>query len=212
MNDAEGKLGLPWVVILARGDSRRMGRPKGAVCLPGRQETMLQMVCRLYPAQLFRRLVVTREDLLPVYQPLLGGEGAVQWVCAPAGGSTAGTVAAALAAVPQDEGAGGLLLAHPVDVPLVRGATRDLLLRTLAHAEVPVVRPVFRGRPGHPVVFRREPLRRLLARIAAPELERNSLGQILQRALPAEAMRLLDVEDEGVVRDFDTPGDLEGLK
>ena len=92
--------------------------------------------------------------------------------------------------------AGWLVL--PGDLPLVRPQTLQAVARALQHHAV--VTPVYQGRRGHPVGF------------AAPcGAQLMALGGE-QGAAPVVKMRgatLLAVDDEGVVTDVDTVGDLE---
>lgn len=64
--------------------------------------------------------------------------------------------------------------------------------------------PVFGGRRGHPVLVGR----RFRAAVLALRGD-EGLGRVLQ-ARPGEVV-LVETEDEGVVRDFDTPAQLEAL-
>lgn len=97
-------------------------------------------------------------------------------------------------------------LATLVDVPAVRTSTVASLLAGTHDARWRAIRPVRDGRHGHPVIWRRDTL---------PLLEEADAAQgarTVMRAL-AEAGAVLDVEvdDDGVFRDIDTPDDYAGL-
>jgi molybdenum cofactor cytidylyltransferase len=104
------------------------------------------------------------------------------------------------------------LLDHPglmgvlvtlVDHPFVGPSTvRALLARFDEMHAPPVVRPRCSGRYGHPVVFGREALARLLAPHAPP-----SAKAVVSEF--AARQHVVDVDDEGVWTDVDTPGDYE---
>ena len=88
----------------------------------------------------------------------------------------------------------------PADMPFVQPATVSLVVRTCVEAGRVVV-PVFNGRRGHP--------------IGIPGGLRDGLlmmppDRSLKDALAAlgEELLLVDVNDEGVVRDVDRPEDL----
>lgn len=83
------------------------------------------------------------------------------------------------------------------DMPFVRPGTFRSLAERLGTA--PIVAPAYRGRRGNPVLLSRG----ALGRIAA------LAGDVGVRALMGELeVSLVEVEDEGVVRDVDEPEDL----
>ena len=85
-----------------------------------------------------------------------------------------------------------------VDHPFVASSTVRALLSTFTATGAPVIRPAYRGRHGHPVVFARETFAALRSVPAS-----NGAKAVLQ----AFADRVLDVEldDEGAWTDIDTP-------
>lgn len=88
----------------------------------------------------------------------------------------------------------------PADVPLVRRET----LRKLMVQEGAYVRPLYRGRPGHPVLVDRSVIPALLACSGKEGLR----GAVREAKLE---LREVEVEDEGTVLDMDTPQDYAGL-
>ncbi len=99
-------------------------------------------------------------------------------------------------------GARGLLL-HPVDHPLVAAATGAALVAAFVGAPSPTsaVVPVHGGRRGHPVILAAS----LFPAVAAlgPDAPLRSL---LRAAGPAVVE--VPVDDAGVLRNLDAPGDL----
>jgi CTP:molybdopterin cytidylyltransferase MocA len=92
------------------------------------------------------------------------------------------------------------LLVMPVDMPLVRPETFEQVLAAFAAHPASIVRAVCGGRHGHPVIFDRGSFRAL----------RNADTAVGAKAvLLAHADRILDLEvdDEGVLRDVDSPQD-----
>jgi len=87
------------------------------------------------------------------------------------------------------------------DLPSVRRETFRLLWEALG--ENPAVYPVCRGRRGHPVLLGREAVERIL---------RASPGEKAMEAIRPLGPRPVEVEDPGIFRDADTPGDWEDLK
>lgn len=99
------------------------------------------------------------------------------------------------------EAGGDPLVVLPGDMPYVEPATIGELLRRNEEADA-IVSPRFDGKRGHPVVI---PARHGDEILAAAEDE--TLHDVLRRH--AGERIDVDVRDRGVVRDVDTPGDLE---
>ena len=92
----------------------------------------------------------------------------------------------------------------PVDIPSVRPATVQALLEAFDRGPEPLVRAVYRGRHGHPVIFGRL----VFAELHAADL---SVGaRAVLRRDPAR-VRELEVDDPGVLRDVDFPDDYRRL-
>jgi molybdenum cofactor cytidylyltransferase len=85
-----------------------------------------------------------------------------------------------------------------VDVPLVNPDTIRTLLARAGDSGAAVVRAVYRGQHGHPVIFKRElfdALRRGDPAVGAKQIVRTA------------AIADVEVNDPGVVEDVDTPAD-----
>ena len=100
-------------------------------------------------------------------------------------------------------GVGGVLVTL-VDLPLIAPATVRILIEAFAAAHVPIARTSHRGRHGHPVIFGRQ---------VFDELRRANPAVGAKSVVRAHAASVLDVEvdDEGVLRDIDTPEDYRRL-
>lgn len=90
----------------------------------------------------------------------------------------------------------------PVDHPAVSAATLRLLIAGIGDAEV--AQPRFDGRGGHPPLVRRA----LWPRLAAGGDDRNERDGA-RGVLRSARVTAVEVDDPGVVRDVDTPADLE---
>lgn len=95
---------------------------------------------------------------------------------------------------------GCAVMIWPADMPFIRPETVRELLRRLTPDTV--VRPVYLGKPGHPVLFGASYLDALLA-ISDDEGARRILSD------ENTSVTRIDVDDPGVVRDFDTPDDFK---
>ena len=92
----------------------------------------------------------------------------------------------------------------PVDIPSVKAATVQSLCDAFDRGTDPIVRAVYRGRHGHPVIFGRP----VFAELRAADL---SVGarEVLRRD-PARVCEVA-VDDPGVLRDVDVPDDYRRL-
>jgi CTP:molybdopterin cytidylyltransferase MocA len=91
-------------------------------------------------------------------------------------------------------------IALPVDHPLADAQTVAALIRTFRSSGAPIVRPVYRDRPGHPVLF---------ARVVWDELADPTLAEGARDVIHrhAEEIRDVPIDDRGVTIDVDTPDD-----
>lgn len=97
-------------------------------------------------------------------------------------------------------GIGDAYLVLPADMPFVRAATVSVVLDH-ARAADSVVVPVFRGRRGHPIIVAAGLRTHMLAADPSSTLK----NVLLASAAPQIEV---DVDDPGVTRDVDVPGDL----
>lgn len=89
-----------------------------------------------------------------------------------------------------------------VDVPLIEASTVRILAARAAESSAPIVRASFRGRHGHPVVFKRVVFDRL--RAADPAVGAKAVVR-------ACAVEDVEVNDPFVIEDVDTPDDYARL-
>lgn len=186
-------------IVLAAGASSRMGRPKALLEI--RNRTFVRTI-----------LDTLRDggvaDAVIVVRP---GDDAVLEEVAAAGFGRAvtnprpdeGQLSSLLVGLDAIDAPGveGVLVTL-VDVPLVGAATIRALCARAAASRAPVLRAVYRGRHGHPVIFKRalfEPLRRADPAIGAKAVIRAALVEDVE------------VEDAGVAEDVDTPDDYRRL-
>ena len=195
-----------WLVILARGESRRMGRPKGLLPVPGRGgESFVATIAASYRDLGFAGCVVTLPALVRRYDDALAGWPGLTVVGADGGGDTARTVWHGWQAAPAPV---THLWAHPVDVPLVRPETLSALAEASGRQPLRPIRPSWRGSPGHPVIV---PTAGLAVGLAALWWQDLAMKEFLGRAAAAglcAPITELPLMDPGAGRDFDTPDDL----
>ncbi len=187
-----------WGVILARGDSSRMGRPKGLCSLPGDTSTFLTRICRLYGRAGLPVAVVTSPDLATLYQAESSGADVDEWVLLDRGG---GTAASCLAAVTSLAERATHLWFHPVDLPLLTDETLSRLQTVSSEAPDAVLVPWHGTRRGHPVITPVAPWRGL-----SPADYPGSMKTLIETH--DVVLRRVPLQDPGIHQDFDRPEDL----
>ncbi|MFM1920247.1 MAG: hypothetical protein RLZZ303_1881 [Candidatus Hydrogenedentota bacterium] len=179
-------------MILAAGDSTRMGRQK--LLLPVGNERLIQRVVRTArDSQLDPIVVVTGRDH-DALAPLIHGVATVVRNLDPSRGMLS-SVRVALEALPEDVASVILFLG---DQP----ACDSRQVRALVHTNGRIVVPTFDGRRGHPMKFSMEFRDEILARY-------DDAG--LRGLLRAHASEVIEVpiDDPGVLIDVDTPEEYE---
>ncbi len=190
--------GAPFeAILLAAGESRRMGYPKPLLKLGSRTfieilaAAILQSVARLIVvvgahADAVRGAIPADPRILVVENPdFLKGQ-----------------LSSIKAALPRVGAAAAGALIHLADHPMVRAETFAAVVDSYRRAGKPIAIARYRGRRGHPVLFARELFVELAA---APE------DQGARAVVSADPSRVayVDVDDPGVLADLDTPEDLE---
>jgi molybdenum cofactor cytidylyltransferase len=181
-------------LILAAGDSRRMGRPKALLPLEGRTflEVLMDRLIRAGVAPILLVLGSAAEEIQSVLKLSLAR---VVINPDPTRGQLSSIHCGILALAPRE--VDGLFIA-PVDTPRVKVATLEQMKDALPGR--PLVVPVFQGRRGHPALFSAN---------LFPDLLRAPLDQGARAVVHATTDRLeLPCDDPAVLEDFDAPGDL----
>ena len=185
-------------VVLAAGGSRRMGRPKALLSLPGGPAALARVVAACREGGCSPVLVVAGADADAVAAAArAAGADVVENGAWERGRST--SVKAALPHLPG--GARGLLL-FPVDHPLVEAPVVAALLAAFgADPGAEVVLPVHGGRRGHPI---------LLAARTFPEIAGLGDDEPLRSVVHRPGRRVLEVAVEGdaILRNIDRPEDV----
>lgn len=181
-------------VILAAGESRRMGSPKAL--LPYRGKTFIEHLLEItrHPRIAARRIVLGAH--LDQIRAKLPGETASVVVNPDWRQGQLSSIQAAIRRIPDDETAGIILC--PVDHPLFSPKLIAQLIDAFDSGGQLVVLPVYHGRRGHPVIF---------AASLYPELLAASPAIGAREVVWAHAAQLHEVptEEEGVVLNIDDP-------
>ncbi|MBI2839492.1 MAG: nucleotidyltransferase family protein [Acidobacteria bacterium] len=175
-------------IILAAGESRRMGTPKALLDFGGR--TCLDLViesCMLSGAG--APIVVLGHEAATIRRTIPADVGVVINLDYERGQTS--SLKAGLTAIPSDSD--GILL-FPVDCPLVRPET----IRLLALTSRPIAVPVYGGRRGHPARFSSATLHELRA------LHDSQPAHVIVHRDPLRVEEVM-VDDPGVVTRLNTP-------
>jgi molybdenum cofactor cytidylyltransferase len=193
-------------VILAAGDSTRMGSPKAILDTPDGRAFVAAIVRAIAAAGLTDIVVVTGRDHERVVQALRQDAPAVTPRIVrnpdPSRGQLSSLwVGMDATVVPATDG----LLMTLVDVPLVAPETIVRVIAAWRRTRAPIVRPAIGDRHGHPVIF---------DRAVFDELRAAPLDAGAKTVVRSHAHEVIDVpvDDEGSLTDVDTPGDYEALR
>jgi len=182
-------------LILAAGDSSRMGYPKALLPL-GSETFLTRILTALEPLELGMARVVlgVHESFI---RPLLAGR-SVRILINP--DPSRGQISSMkLGAENLDPDCAGCLI-WPVDQPLIPAELVRSLIQLFVNTAVPLVLPSCRGRAGHPAIFGRTLIEELLA---API---DASPKLIVARHRAEAA-WLTTEETGTIEDIDTPED-----
>ncbi len=194
-------------VIMARGESSRMGQPKGLCRLPGASCTFVESIARLYQELKIPVLLVLQAEHLGSYQECLSGYD-VEFHTASGGGDTAQTLAEALSWAEEKSSSASCFWAHPVDLPLVRVMTLQKLYMAYENQPEKALRPWSGDLPGHPVLLPKSHLKRVLGNQKPAGTMAQSWAEAGKKGI-VEPYRPLAVDDPGVVKDFDHPSQID---
>jgi molybdenum cofactor cytidylyltransferase len=188
-------------IVLAGGKSSRMGRPKALLPSGPSGETFFDRVTRsLLEGGADEVLVVVGADA-DVIRLQTATRAHVRIVDNP--DFERGQLTSMLAGLASiDEATMSGVLVTLIDVPLVSPDTVRALIAAHRERASSIVRPVSKGRHGHPVIFHK----RLFDELRNADPSRGAKPVVNAHA--AEIHEVL-VEDEGAFIDIDTPEDYE---
>lgn len=195
-------------VIMARGLSARMGVAKGLLRLSSDGPAFVRIITDLYLDAGFPVDVVTRQETFDAYRGELPQCENLRILSAEGGGDTALTLLIAWRSSLAAEIPCSHFWAHPVDLPLVNAGVVGKLLESSHRDPERIIRPVHQDRPGHPVIL---PGRALAVLDGQGNLHSGPLRNFLSTTggkgtLPDPV--IVQMEEPGIVRDFDRPEDL----
>lgn len=198
---------MPVAIILAAGDSTRIGTPKALLADPDGRPFVARIVRAFVAAGIGDVVIVTGaqhdaihsaiESAISTDQPSIPPRLARN--PDPARGPLSSLWVGLDAVMRPDLDA---ILMTLVDVPMVSATTIRAVIDAWTRTGAPVVRPAMGQRHGHPVLF---------DRAVFAELRNAPLEQGAKAVVHAHADHLVNVEvsDEGCLMDIDTAADYE---
>ena len=185
-------------VILAAGESSRMGQPKALLPIDGVRfiERIVTALKSSGIAKIFVVLGHNAEDMrrqieeLPV-TIIINPEYKKGQL------SSLQTAIQHLESLQMSDGVEGILV-HLVDHPYINPNLVKLIIQRFQETKKSIVVPRFRGRRGHPVLFARS----LLSELLTAPVDQGAKAVV--RAHRDDTLEI-DTEDEGVLIDIDTP-------
>ena len=187
-------MGPPMIsgLILAAGESRRMGTPKATLAYGGR--TFLETIVeKLREGGLEKILVVLGHQANEIRQQVEINPARVVINPNYRSGQTS-SLQAGLRALAADDPEAVLLCL--VDHPAISTETVRMIASAFRESGAPVVIPTYRGRRGHPVLIGRQLFEEILALTAGAGAD-----SVVRKY--RSVTRFVEVEDEGVIIDVD---------
>lgn len=192
-------------IVLAAGNSLRMGSPKALLEAPDGRTFVARVVATLRIAGIEQAVVVTGRDHDAIVSALTS-EGLERYVRVarnpdPARGQLSSIWTGMDACdVRQLEG----ILVTLVDVPMVRPSTVSTVVAAWRETRAPIVRPAIGAHHGHPVIFDAALL---------DALRRAPLSEGAKSVVRANEAAVLNVpvDDQGCLVDIDTRDDYAAL-
>ncbi len=183
-------------ILLAAGESRRMGFPKPLLKVGDR--TFVELIVSTMLEVMPRVIVVLGAHAARI-RPAIATDERVTIVENRA--FTRGQLSSIKVGIEEVSLDADGILVHLADHPTVRAGTFGRVISGYEQDRHPIVIARYDGRRGHPVIFDHSVLNELLR---APESEG---ARYVVNAVPSR-VSYVDVDDPGVTLDLDTPEDL----
>jgi molybdenum cofactor cytidylyltransferase len=183
-------------ILLAAGESRRMGSPKALLHYQG--QTFIERICTAFLTAGVDELIVVlgarAEEIaraLPVHPALRAVVNSRY-----AQGQLSSLMVGIGALSPESEAA----VVNLVDHPMVSSATIKAVIDSFRAAPLPIVIASYQGKRGHPVLFASQ----VYGEILAAPLDQGA--KVVVRKDPTR-VREIPLDDPGILADIDTPED-----
>jgi molybdenum cofactor cytidylyltransferase len=185
-------------VVLAAGESSRMGRPKALLPIDG-VRFIEKIVAALKSTRVDEIITVLGHNAEEMWQKI--SDLAVTIVVNP--NYKQGQLSSLIAAINSIQSSKDCvsvdgILVHLVDHPYINPDLVNLMIDRFYETKKLIVVPRYQGRRGHPVIFSRA----LFAELLAAPIDQGAKAVV--QAHRGDTLEI-DTEDEGVTIDIDTP-------
>jgi len=184
-------------VILAAGESKRMGRPKQLIAL-GEATILERTIANFLNSRVGEVVVVLGHRAGEIARRIAGSPVTIA-INADYRQGMSTSIIAGLRRV--SDKAQGVMLAL-ADQPFIDSQTIDQLLAAFTGHNKGIVVPVYKGRRGHPVIFAtgyKEALQRLKGDIGGREIIRRNPDDVLEVAVSCEGV-IVDIDSGDMLR------------
>ena len=185
-------------LLLAAGESRRMGSPKALLRYQG--QTFIERICSAFLTAGVDELIVVLGARAEELRGALPAHPALRTVVNSRyfQGQLSSLMVGVGALSPDSEAA----VVNLVDHPLVSAATIKALIDSFRAAPLPILVASCQGKRGHPVLFSSH----IYGEILAAPLDQGA--KVVVRKDPSR-VRELSLDDPGILADIDTPEDYQ---
>lgn len=185
-------------VILAAGESKRMGTPKPLIEMEG--ETFLQRLIRILESSKADDIVVVLGNKSEEIRKQTDLSRCKVVINKDYKKGQLSSLTKAILSIPE-EGVEGILVCL-VDHPFISTSLIDQMIDAFYKADEQIIVPIYKGKRGHPVIFSQQLFPELLVaspEIGAREVVWNNPGLVLE----------LETKEPGILKDIDYPADME---
>ncbi|MBU0469230.1 MAG: nucleotidyltransferase family protein [Candidatus Omnitrophica bacterium] len=188
-------------IVLSAGYSSRFGSPKALAMLNG--ETVIEHIQRSLLAALIEEIIIVLGNKTDKIEPFVLNHKRVKFVYNKDNnfGQTSSFKCGLKCISPQAKG----ILLFPVDHPFVCRSTLRAIVEEFHSKKSGIIIPAYKGRKGHPPLFRVE-LKNEFLKLS------NDVGLNTIAKDHKENVNILKVDDQGVVMSFNTKEEFEKLK
>ena len=183
-------------ILLAAGESRRMGSPKALLYYQG--QTFIERICTAFLTAGVDELIVVLGARAEEIGRALPSHPALRSVVNSrySQGQLSSLMVGIGALSPESEA----VVVNLVDHPLISSATIKAVIDSFRAVPLPIVIASYQGKRGHPVLFSGQ----VYGEILAAPLDQGA--KVVVRKDPAR-VREVPLDDPGILADIDTPED-----
>lgn len=185
------------VIILAAGDSKRMGEPKGLINYRGKP-FLVHQIERLLEIGLSEIIVVLGKAYKLFLEKVPELKNLKYAVNPATERGQFSSMQCGMKKVQSGERSGIFIL--PIDVPCPDREVWEELANALNFSDIAVTIPEFQGKKGHPVLISREFMKQLIACESYSRLDYE-----IRKQIDLKKAKIISVNDKNITRNLNTP-------